>query len=106
MTCSQLLHLQNTLDYNDMRHLGIITAFADNGFPVEKWEKDGSLEANVRWAEREYYENYGRGGHRGLPDIDDFLYCVSDVLYNDNLDPEYPMNVDMDKVYDLLEIID
>lgn len=102
MTCSQLLHLHHIIDHTDLYNLKTITALIDNDFPVEKWEKDGLLESMVDWANDEY-ENYGKGGHRGLPDIDDFLYCVADVLSNDNCDLEYPMNVDMDKVYDLLE---
>lgn len=104
MNCSQLLHLHHILDHTDLRRLDIITAFIDNDFPVEEWEKDGALEANVYWVEEEY-ENYGKGGHRGLHDMDDFLYCVAEALYADNHCLRYIENADMDRVYDLLEMM-
>lgn len=105
MTCSQLLHLHHILNHTDLINLEIITALIDNEFPVEKWEKDGCLEGMVKWVEGEY-EDYGKGGHRGGRDIDDFLYCVADVAIRDGLDLDYPMYVDMGEVYDLLDIMD
>lgn len=102
MTCKQLLHLHHILDHTDLIRLDIITAFVDNSFPVEKWDKEGLLEGMVSWAEDEHgkYNNLSDGGWH---DFDDFLYCVAEVLANANCDLNYPMNVDMDEVYGMLD---